>query len=374
VTLDMPRPRPRYLTSDFDRHGNRRWYVRIDKGPRLRVRGEYGSPDFMAAYEDAVAKLTGKVPMPPARGPKVNIAALEWLVRQYQTSSDWLTLSEATRRHRRTTLALVCRTAGDKPFVGITQGTIRAGIDRRAASPHVAANFLKAMRGLFKWAFERGYVKADPTLGISRPAIPKSDGFHIWTVEECARFESHWPVGTPERLAFEILLYTGLRRNDAVKLGRQHIRGAEIWFRTSKTGAPLVLPLLPPLLRSIEATPIKGLTFIETAQGRPRAVAAFGNWFRDTCNAAGVPGAAHGLRKAGASRAAENGATEHQLMALFGWSKIETAATYTRAANRANMARAAGKLLLSEQDRNALSPHLKPGEGETGKKASKIND
>jgi integrase len=372
VMQDMPRPRPRHLHSEIDRHGNRRWYVRMGKGRRIRVAGEYGSPDFTAAYEAALADLQGHGAKKIAAATKT--ATLEWLIRQYETSSEWIGLAEATKRHRRTTFAIVCRSAGDKPFRLITQETIRAGLDRRASSPHVAANFLKAMRGLFKWADDRGYVSVDPTAGVKRPRIPKSDGFHIWTLEECARFESRWPLGTPERLAFDVLLYTGFRRADAVRLGRQHIRDGEIWFRTSKTSAPLVLPLLPPLARSIEATPIKGLTFIETEAGRPRDAAAFGNWFRDACTAAGAPGAAHGLRKAGASRAAENGATEHQLMALYGWKKIETAATYTRAANRATMARAAGNLLLIGQDRNTLFPHLESGEGKTTKKASKIND
>jgi len=61
---------------------------------------------------------------------------------------------------------------------------------------------------------------------------------------------------------------------------------------------------------------------------------SFGNWFRDACHAAGVPGSAHGLRKAGANRAALAGATEHELMALYGWSEPRTAAIYTRKANR----------------------------------------
>jgi hypothetical protein len=51
----MPRPRPPYLHSEFSRHGKRRWYVRVMKGPRVRIAGEYGSPEFMAAYHAAIA-------------------------------------------------------------------------------------------------------------------------------------------------------------------------------------------------------------------------------------------------------------------------------------------------------------------------------
>lgn len=65
------------------------------------------------------------------------------------------------------------------------------------------------------------------------------------------------------------------------------------------------------------------LTFLVTSKGTPYTIWGFGNWFRDRCVEAGVPGRAHGLRKAGAATAAENGATTKQLMAIFGWLTLE---------------------------------------------------
>lgn len=63
-------------------------------------------------------------------------------------------------------------------------------------------------------------------------------------------------------------------------------------------------------------------------------------------NDAGVPGSAHGLRKCGATRAANAGATEHQLMSLFGWQNPRQAAAYTRTANRAKLAGEAARKML----------------------------
>ena len=80
------------------------------------------------------------------------------------------------------------------------------------------------MRGLFRWAVDAGFVELDPTEGV-KGMTRKTDGFHTWTEEEIAAFEAHWPIGTRERLALAILLYTGLRRGDAARLGRQHVRG-----------------------------------------------------------------------------------------------------------------------------------------------------
>ncbi|MBN9437009.1 hypothetical protein [Bosea sp. (in: a-proteobacteria)] len=42
--------------------------------------------------------------------------------------------------------------------------------------------------------------------------------------------------------------------------------------------------------------------------------------------------------QAGATIAADNGATEHQLMAIFGWESPKQAALYTRKANRRKLA------------------------------------
>jgi len=64
------------------------------------------------------------------------------------------------------------------------------------------------------------------------------------------------------------------------------------------------------------------------------------------CVEAGVPGRAHGLRKAGAATAAENGATSKQLMAIFGWLSLDEAERYTQAAEREKLAKDAVGLLL----------------------------
>jgi integrase len=195
-----------------------------------------------------------------------------------------------------------------------------------------------------------------------------ADGFHTWTQEELDRFEARWSIGTRQRLAFDVLLYTGLRRGDAVRVGRQHIRDGVITLRTEKhrmgkAGEQVSIPILPPLAASIAATPIGDLTYLVTEAGQPWVKESFGNWFRDACRAAGCPGSAHGLRKAGATRAAERGASERQLMAIFGWTTGKMAQHYTHSADRARLARDAAQLLLPAQAKNEKVPHLTQGEG-----------
>jgi integrase len=76
------------------------------------------------------------------------------------------------------------------------------------------------------------------------------------------------------------------------------------------------------------------LTFLVAERGTPFVKESLGNWFRDACREAGCPRSAHGLRKAGTIRTVENGATVHQLMALFGWKTEKMALIYTRKAHR----------------------------------------
>lgn len=151
-----------------------------------------------------------------------------------------------------------------------------------------------------------------------------------------------------ERLAFDVLLYTGLRRGDASQLGPGHLQSGMFTIRIEKTGKTVSLPLLAPLKASIEATACGKRTFIATRTGEPFGKEGFGNWFRRACVAAGVPGSAHGLRKARATRAAEAGATEHELMALYGWTTGKQAGVYTRAASRSALARTGATKLLRQ--------------------------
>lgn len=106
-------------------------------------------------------------------------------------------------------------------------------------------------------------------------------------------------------------------------------------------------PVLPILRASIDACPSEGLTFIETEWKRPHSTKGLGNYFRDCCDRAGLPHcSAHGLRKAGATIAAENGASESILMAIYGWDDPKMAALYTKAARRRKMARDSMHLLI----------------------------
>ena len=196
------------------------------------------------------------------------------------------------------------------------------------------------MRGLFRWAAKAGHVKVDPTLGVENPARPKGDGFLPWTEGHVAAYERRWPIGTRQRVWLDVLLYTGLRRGDAVRFGRQHVRDGIGTIKTEKSGftVAVTLPILPVLANTLAAGPCGDLTFISGERGQPLTKESFGNVFRQACSDAGVPGSAHGVRKIAATRAANAGATVAQLEAIFGWSGGTMASLYTRSADRQRLA------------------------------------
>jgi integrase len=300
-----------------------------------------------------------------------------WAIERYRNSSAWAGMSTATRKQRENIFRAVIKTAGASLLRDINEETIRGGRERRAATPHSANNFLKTMRGFFAWAVENKLVTIDPTKGVKMLAGPNdADGFHTWTQEELDRFEARWPLGTRERLAFDLLLYTGLRRGDAVGVGLQHVRDGVITIRTEKhrkgkAGEQVAIPILEPLAASIAATKTGDLTFLVTQLGRPWVKESFGTWFREVCGKARCPGSAHGLRKAGATRAAERGASERQLMAIFGWSTGKMAQHYTRSADRAKLAHDGAQLMLPAQTTNEKRPHLGSGGGAKAKRRTK---
>jgi integrase len=197
------------------------------------------------------------------------------------------------------------------------------------------------MRGLFRWARKNNHVKVDPSVDVESPPRRKGDGFRPWTEEDVAAYEHRWPIGTRQRVWLDVLLYTGLRRGDAVRFGRQHVRDGVGTIKTEKTGVTVTLPILPVLAETLAVGPCGDLTFIAGERGQPLTKESFGNEFRKACRAARVPGSAHGVRKIAATRAANAGATVAQFEAIFGWSGGRMASLYTQTADRRRLAKEA---------------------------------
>lgn len=356
------------LVRDDSRHGKVRYYYRRKGHPKIRIEGELGSPEFLANYEAARSghpkPVLGRVPS----------TSFEYLVRAYFNSKEFkVEIGEAWRNTQRRTLMRLLPVLGDKPFASIQKKHVLSWMDARAETPAAANDLLKALKSLFKFAVARELATVNPVIDIKKVKY-KTDGFHTWTVEEVRQFEARHPVGTTARLAMALLLYTGLRRSDVVLLGRQHLTRGQIYMKNQKTGMEVDLPILPELQAVLDASPTGHLTFLMTSFGKPFVAEGFGNAMRDWCDAAGLPHcSAHGLRKAGATIAAENGATDRQLMSIFGWKRAEQATVYTEKAERRKMAQSGMEKINLGTDGEHKMSHLPSRWDTSSKKARKNN-
>ena len=103
----------------------------------------------------------------------------------------------------------------------------------------------------------------------------------------------------------------------------------------------MTIPILPVLAATLKVGPCGDLAFICGEKRQPLTKEPFGNVFREACTKAGVDKSAHGVRKIGATRAANAGATVAELEAIFGWHGGGMASLYIRTADRRRLSKGA---------------------------------
>jgi integrase len=358
----------RYITEDVDRHGNVRLYLRRSGQKKIRLLEKPGSAAFDSEYlrafngEPNEASFNIMLASRTVSGYAAP-GTMRWLCLQYFASAAFRELHESTQRVRRRILDVICRRAGTFRFADMEPRNVAKLRDEKAATPEAANSYVKALRQLFAWAClpEYGYATKNPARDVGYLQSMNPDGHRAWSEEDVSKYEARHPIGTKARLTIDLFVYTGVRISDVVRLGPQMERNGKLVFAETKGRSRIVkqhdLAILPPLRASIDATPSGHLAYLVTQSGHLYSVKGFSNWFARRCREAGLDAGltAHGLRKLGAVRCVEAGATEHQLMALFGWSTTKQAALYTRKANRARLEAGAAPL-LARIERNEIVP------------------
>jgi integrase len=160
------------------------------------------------------------------------------------------------------------------PFHQIRRHHIVNDIKRLASN--AANKRLKAWRCLCKHAHGI-HMDDDPSEGIKTIPCKKTEGHTPWTNEDIARYRDHWNIDTPERLALELIYWTGARMSDAGRLGRGMV-DADRWpnFTQMKTGGNVSVPFdraIPEFcdptdnafLHQAVSSQTKHMTFIVTA-------------------------------------------------------------------------------------------------------------
>lgn len=382
--------RYRHLVQEPDRHGNLRRYVRIGQGPRKRLREEPGTEEFRAEYDAAIAWLLSGAPMPDDGRPTITRPQpgsfrAAWIA--FQASAEWKAYDPETQKARRRLFEGMCLEPLDRakpdlvmadcPVLKISSKHVTMLRDRRAEAPEQANHRLKALRPFFAWLMRAWDIPHDPSAGVEK-FKRASTGHHTWSEGEIEQFLAKHGEGSQARLAFALAFFTGLRVSDLARVGPQHIRSGRLTMTLHKNRnrrpVQLDIPVHAMLAAVIERSKVGNLAFLVTAHGKPFSDKGLGNKFKDWCVAAGLPHCtAHGIRKGSATMAAEGDASEHALMALYGWTDPKQAGNYTRAARKKRLADSAMAALSVNKIPQLFGPVPK-NEGLSSEKARKIND
>jgi site-specific recombinase XerD len=224
---------PKHCGWNLDREDGKR-RVRFRKnGFSVYLTGIPWSPDFMVQYAAALHGVKAQATNIGAN--RTAAGTVNALVAAYLdplSTSPFKTGAAETQRSRRNILENFREVHGDKPVFRIgangqrtmllTREHMQQIVNEKASTPFAQRNFLNTLRAMFRWALKEGRVPDDPTLSVTRERV-KTTGYKTWSEGEIERFETKHPTGSRARLAFALLLYTGQRRGDVIRMGRQHI-------------------------------------------------------------------------------------------------------------------------------------------------------
>lgn len=335
---------PENVSEFKDRHGKFRLRFRRTGQPAYYFKSAFGTPDF----ERELAGCRENKPINlESVSEKYPAGSIGDLVARFYASTAFRNGSPMTQRKVRSildnfrdTVDAKGRIYAEKSAATVPFERIDEIIARKAEKyPAAAAALRKQLRRLFEFAVKLR-IRPDNPVELTSSVKVRTKGFHAWTEEEISAYRAKHPLGTNARLAMELLLWTGQRKGDVVKMGGKDIKGGRIDFSQQKTGKPLLIMISPQLRAAIQAMPVTGRdAFLVTSFGKPYTANGFGNAFKGWCREAGLDHCCtHGLRKAMARRAADLGGTNQQLKAVGGWSNDTEVALYTRNADQKAMA------------------------------------
>lgn len=342
------------LLIEAHRNGTPRVRVRVKGAKARRITLPVGQdhPDFLQHYE---AARDGREYTPGKR--RVVERSLDWLCGLYLDYLEKMVeagqASRATLNQRRSVLTRFCDHLdedGDRyglADMDMPPFAIVAVRDAWAHTPGAADNLIKTVRAVFKFAQKRDMIAANPAAGIEAINISKG-GAKPWTLADLKAFRDRHPKGSTARLWLTLTAFTACRIGDARTLGRGHEvqRGGATfleWQPGKKGSAPVSIPMLPALHEATRAVTVIGPTYLLNDKGRPFAsVEALRVRVQRWITEAGLTGlSAHGIRKAVAELLAENGATQHQIMAVLAHTQAKTSEVYTKGVDRRNLASSA---------------------------------
>jgi integrase len=328
-----------YVHRYRDRHGKLRYYFRRRGYRQVPLVGAPGSPEFMIAYH---AALNGDaIPKSAGHG----TGTIGTLVTDFFRSAEFSNLRLSSKKTYKLILDGLRENHGHRLVHDLPASKARKIIEEIGANRPGMANLTRAvLRRIMEYAIEVGLRHDNPFTKVPKYRLGTH---HTWSDDEISTFERRWSLGTRERLAFSLLLFTGQRGSDVVKMRRSDIKNGAIRVVQQKTAMneddEMLIPIHPSLDRAIRAWAPKGVSLIGDEKGRPVSRQTLTRLIRLAVKGAGLPPhcVAHGLRKAALRRLAEHGSTTKEISAVSGHRTLTEIERYTRRADQARLSNAA---------------------------------
>jgi site-specific recombinase XerD len=187
---------------------------------------------------------------------------------------------------------------------------------------------IERSRTFFRYCLEAGWMESNPAMSIKKPKIMNKP-VQPFTAEQVAAIikatdeypekNSYGHDNRARMRAFVLTLrYTALRMSDAVKLSRVQVSKGRVLLYTTKTGAPISLPLPPILLGALKAIETDSPYYFWTGTGGKGSLNTWDKAFRKVLTLAKVTGHTHMFRHTLAIELLEKGATVERVAAILG--------------------------------------------------------
>jgi enterobacteria phage integrase len=338
--------RLRYVHSFVDKTGRARYYFRY-RGKRWPLPGQPGTAEFSAGYDEARRKAQEDSQGDADRPDNVVFAdgTLGAVIDQYFVSKDFRSKAPATIRAYRPILIELRGAYGGGRMADLREDHIRK-IRTRFTSTSRADLAVMLLGMLWTFAKERLAMRlgVNPTIDVAR--LHRREWSHEpwpeWVVE---KFEAEAEPKPSAQLALTLLLYTGQRGSDVVRMKWDDYDGTGISVRQQKTGTPLWIPCHKKLKAVLDNMPGRSGFILTSRFGSGYTAGGLRDMVAAATVQIGAPECTtHDLRCNAAIALAEAGCEVPEIMAVTGHRTYTQAQKYLGGVNQKKLAaRAIGK-------------------------------
>lgn len=246
------------------------YYYAWRGGPRLR--GEPGSTEFMASYNEAIEDR---------RTPDKN--RFRFVVAHYKASEDYKKLADSTRDQWGKWLDRIALYFGELRVAQFDRPekirpVIRRWRNQWAATPRTADYALQVLSRVIAHAVELGSIAGNPCEGIKH--LYNNDRSEIiWTDADITSIKKTCSAEIAS--AVDLAGHTGLRLSDLLRLSWSHVGDDAIILTTSKSRhrREAIIPLYGALRDVLARIPKRATTILTSSRRRPWTADGFGSSF-----------------------------------------------------------------------------------------------